>query len=84
MGNYYRPEESFVARKQHKCIACLHAIPLGEKYIQQTGIHEDSHFRNRYHNECWDELNRDDVFEFSPGDVDPPARLVNQQPAGQE
>lgn len=78
MGNYYRPHEQLKARKDHQCCACLYPIATGEKYIQQTGIHEDSHFRNRYHNECWDVLSSDEVFEFEPGEVEPPARLTSR------
>lgn len=75
MGNYYRPQTTQKARKEHKCIACLHIIPVGEEYVQQTGIHEESAFRNHYHEECWDELTRENVFEFSAGDLDPPERI---------
>jgi len=75
MGNYYRPPTNQKARKMHKCIACLHSVPIGEEYVQQTGIHNGSSFRNKYHQECWSELNRDGVFEFSSGDLDPPERI---------
>jgi hypothetical protein len=75
VGNFYDTPTHPTARKQHRCIACCARIPVGEKHVQQTGFHEGSAFRNRYHQECWDELSADLVFEFTPGDCEPPERL---------
>jgi hypothetical protein len=62
------------ARKQHRCIACFTAITAGEKYVQQSGFYEGEAFRSRYHTECWDSLSADGIFEFTPGECEPPER----------
>ena len=74
MGSFFDKPTHPRAHKQHQCIACLAEIPSRERYVQQTGFHEGKAFRNRYHNECWDYLNKEGDFEFVPGSVDPPER----------
>lgn len=75
MSDHFWPATYPVARKAHRCIACNSPIPVGEKYVQQTGHYDGSAYRNRFHNECWDELREAGEFEFFPGELDPPARL---------
>lgn len=65
------------ARKPHRCAACCAQIPVGERHTQQSGFFEGRAYRNRYHNECWDELSESGTFEFVPGCLDPPARLTS-------
>ena len=43
--------------------------------MSQSGHYEDRAFRNKYHTECWDELNANGEFEFTPGELDLPERL---------
>lgn len=81
MGTHLHDPTSPVARKAHKCIACLHPIAAGEKHVHQTGFFDGRAFRNRFHRECWDTLNEEGEFEFSPGDLDPPERLTPTPPA---
>jgi hypothetical protein len=63
------------ARKPHKCIYCFARVEIGERYMQQTGFYEGARYRNRFHHECWDTLAEDHVFEFMPGEGEPPDRL---------
>ena len=79
MGDLHREPSTPKARKNHKCIACGFKVPKGEVYTQQTGFFEGSAYRNRYHDECWETLSVDSVFEFVPGAVEPPERLAIQQ-----
>ena len=78
MGTHYATPTRPKARKKHQCIACLWDIAEGETYICQTGHYEDRAFRNKFHVECWDELNTGGIFEFSPGELDAPERLQVQ------
>lgn len=64
------------AQKDHKCIACWHTIHMGERHVMQEGFFEGEPYRNRYHNECWDDLSEEGTFEFSPGCLEPPERLT--------
>lgn len=66
------------ARKRHVCCACCVGIPVGEQYVQQSGFFDGSAYRNRYHQECWDALSEDGIFEFCPGDCEPPERLLKE------
>lgn len=43
-----------VARKQHVCVGCNEAIPIGTKHVYQEGV-GDSHWQhNRWHNACFE------------------------------
>lgn len=66
------------ARKPHRCSPCGYPIAIGEQYVQQTGFYEGEPYRCRYHQECWDDLSAEGIFEFSPGDGEPPPRLLEQ------
>lgn len=79
MSDYHRKHTSPTARNSHICIACGYKIYAGEKYIQQEGFYEGSAYRVRYHNECWEFLDSEEIFEFSVGDVDPPSRILAMQ-----
>lgn len=49
----------------------------------QSGHWDGRAFRNRFHAECWTALIEDSEyrdFEFTPGELDPPARLVAAPP----
>ena len=70
------------ARVPHRCIACLHSIPAGEKYTQQEGYYEGRAYRNRYHTECFEALAVSGSFEFSPGEISPPDRLCPSRATG--
>ena len=48
----------------------------------QSGHYEDRAFRNKYHTECWDVLCEDGEFEFTPGELEPPERLVATPASG--
>lgn len=64
------------ARKPHRCVWCYAGIPVGERYVQQTGFYEGKPYRNRYHHECWDALNDSGENEFCPGEGEIPERLL--------
>lgn len=81
MRDFYRAETYPTSRKTHQCIACLHEITTGETYVQQEGFLEGRPFRNRYHRECWEDMNENRIFEFMPGDFDPPQRCVEPDAA---
>lgn len=81
MGTHFSVPVRPKARKQHVCVACLAPIVAGEVHVMQSGHFEDRAFRNRFHVECWDVLNESGDFEFYPGELEPPARLTEQQPA---
>lgn len=76
MSDFHNSPTRPTARKPHRCIACYVGIPLGEQYVQQTGFYDGRAYRNRYHNECWDALSEEAIFEFCPGDCEPPERLL--------
>jgi hypothetical protein len=69
------------ARKQHRCAPCSHIIAVGEQYVQQTGFFEGKPYRTKYHQECWDMLSEEGIFEFTPGELDPPERLQKARSA---
>lgn len=76
MSDFFDTPSHPVARKQHRCGPCYTAILVGEKHVCQSGFFEGSAFRNRYHQECWDELIKEGNFEFTPGDFEPPIRVA--------
>jgi hypothetical protein len=76
VSDYHATPTKPKASKEHQCIACGWIIPKGEGYVQQEGFFDSRAYRNRYHSECWDELNAEDAFEFVTGDIEPPARLL--------
>lgn len=77
MGTHFSIPTRPKARKQHVCIACDYPIAVGEIHVMQSGHHEDRAFRNRFHVECWDVLNEEGEFEFSPGELEPPGRVFS-------
>lgn len=79
MGTHFSAPTFPAARKEHRCIACHTIIPVGERYVMQSGHHEDRAFRNRFHDECWNFLCDEGDFEFEPGSIDPPQRLSATQ-----
>jgi hypothetical protein len=76
MGDYLASPTKPVARKAHQCTACFGQIPVREKHVQQSGFYDGFAFRNRFHFECWDILSSEGEFEFCPGDLDVPERIV--------
>jgi hypothetical protein len=76
MSNFFDTPIHPTARKAHRCIACLTATPIGEKYVQQSGFYDGEAFRSRYHTECWDDLSAEGNFEFTPGECERPERLT--------
>ena len=76
MGDLHRTPVYPVARKRHRWIACYGPIPVSERYTQQSGFFEGSAYRSRYHDECWATLSEGDDFEFLPGELDIPERLL--------
>jgi hypothetical protein len=79
MSDLHRPCTTQKARKVHNCVACGWEIPKGERYTQQEGFYEGRPYRNKYHNECWEELADRGYFEFITGDVEPPIRLIGKR-----
>ena len=76
MSNHLRPPRCLKARKEHICIYCGGPIPYGEQHIEQTGYWEGKAFRNRYHDECFENLiNEYGVDEFQPYTADYPERI---------
>ena len=84
MGTHCAPPTRPTARKQHQCIACYATIAAGEVYVSQSGHYESRAFRNKFHVECFDTLCEDGDFEFSPGELDPPERLLSPSNTGNE
>ncbi len=79
MTDFYADPVTPKARKRHRCVACWHYIEPAEKYVMQSGFYDGAAFRSKYHAECWDELRKEGpTFEFSPGDIEPPARLLGK------
>ncbi len=78
MSDFHREPTTQKARKEHQCIACGFKIPKGEVYTQQEGYHEDKAYRNRYHQECKQELDDNDICYFITGDVGPPERILKE------
>lgn len=83
MGTHFSVPLRPKARKSHACAACLAPISIGEIYVMQSGHFDGYAFRNKFHVECWDVLIQDGDFEFTPGELEPPARITEQQPDGQ-
>lgn len=78
MSDLHRQPTTPKARKDHLCEACQHTIAKGEEHKQQEGYFDGRAYRNRFHFECWHELMPDENgnFEFFPGDLEPPKRLI--------
>jgi hypothetical protein len=79
MSDHHNQPTNQAARKAHRCISCAYGIPVGERYVQQTGFYEGARYRNKYHQECWDALVEEHDFEFMPGSGEPPERLLKQE-----
>lgn len=72
------------ARKRHRCIFCYGPIVAGEQYVQQSGFYDGAPYRNKYHAECWTELEAEGPwFEFTPGEGDWPERVRAAQTGGE-
>lgn len=78
MGDYFRPQENRVARKEHRCIACAHPIPKGDTYVVQSGYYDGKAFRHKFHPECADELHESGDDVFIAGELDPPERILKR------
>jgi len=72
VSDFFHPMTQQRSRKFHQCECCYYVIERGCMYCKQTGVWEGNYFTNRYHQECWDALNADGNFEFTPGGGDPP------------
>ncbi len=84
MSDYFRDPTHPVARKQHQCIGCFGVIAKGETYYRQTGFYDGRAFVNKLHHECADALSDEASYgwyEFSPGELDQPERLRQQDSA---
>jgi ribosomal protein L37AE/L43A len=66
MTDYVRPSIVRKAAKQHRCTYCGEAIPQGELHREQTGFWDGAAFRNRFHDECYQELSAEGEGEFTP------------------
>ena len=82
MADFHDTPTHPVARKPHRCIWCFAAIPVGERYTQQSGFYDGRAYRSRYHDECFDDLADGSDFEFTPGCGDVPERLRAAQTTG--
>ena len=79
MSDHFHDATNPIARRGHRCTGCAAPIAVGEKYHRQTGIFEGSYFVNKLHVECLEALQADSDggnYEFSPGELEPPARLM--------
>ena len=76
MADFINPPTHPKAGCDHRCAYCSGLIPKGETHHQQTGNYDGSWFANRYHDECWSELNASGDYEFMPGEGDIPERIV--------
>jgi len=57
------------AKREHRCIWCGEAIPLGEKYIRQKGRFDGEWQDNPWHDECFEgsnDANGGACFDFDP------------------
>lgn len=79
MSDYHGAPTHPKARKEHRCIWCGGPILAGEQHIQQTGFYDGAPYRNRYHNECWDDCAEScshyGDWEFTPHSADYPERV---------
>ena len=66
MADFYHPPTEQKARKGCKCIYCGQQILAGDLYKKQSGVFEGDWFTNRYHPECWDDLELSGDDEFCP------------------
>lgn len=41
-----------VAKKRHRCVACLEFIEVGEKHLSRFGYDDDGPVTSRWHPEC--------------------------------
>lgn len=81
MSDFFHPMTEQKSRKVQQCVCCAYAIERGEIYRKQTGVWEGDYFTNRFHRACWDALDADDDFEFTPGAGDPPEGARTMQEA---
>lgn len=76
MSDLHNQPTEPIAARDHSCKFCCGLIPKGEKHYKQTGVFDGSWYSNRYHGECWEDLDSQGETEFMPGDGDVPARIV--------
>lgn len=77
MGDHFYPVQRPRAVKQHICTYCQYPIPKMELYRSQSGIWEGKPQRNKFHEECWEDLLEEGGEEFVPGGGEPPQRIVD-------
>ena len=75
MTDFYNTPTQPKAACDHKCTYCHGLLPRGEIHYKQTGNYDGDWFANRYHDECWQELNRTGEDEFMPGEGEIPDRI---------
>lgn len=66
MGNFYNDHEHRRARKEHRCTYCGEMIPVGEVYVYQTGVYEESWYTSKMHDECFDAMTETGEEEYMP------------------
>ena len=52
MSDYFFPQETPVARKQHECEMCLFPIEPGTQYVLEKGNYDGGFFTRRLHEMC--------------------------------
>ena len=64
------------ARKRHRCVACYGPIAEGEQHWQYSGMYDGAWQHWRMHNECYAAYEADGDYEFLPGELPGPERLL--------
>ena len=64
------------ARWRHRCVACWWPIEKGELHYNYRGMYGGEWQNWRMHVECEEDWEINGCEEFTPGDFEPPERLV--------
>jgi hypothetical protein len=61
---YITPQETFTARKEHRCTWCGEKIVAGEQYTRWMSVDAGEAFSNKMHGECLDAASYDENGEW--------------------
>jgi hypothetical protein len=61
MSDFWSPKEDRKARKPYRCVWCGEGIAKGDMHAVQSGNFDGEFQRNRWHPECFDGADWEDV-----------------------
>lgn len=73
MSDFDTGGKQVTAAKVHKCVYCGEQIFIGERHYLRTGRHDEAWFRDRWHEECWNDTSYEED-EFLPYSQERPTK----------